>query len=161
MVHFTCSQLEENICSIALSGNWLKPMDDWLTEHSIFQNAPVTIGATQKRGPGKRRQRNQAAEVTAEGSNDDSFTWWRGGKLSKVVLLKAVLSKPKIRKAAWQGNLVWLCFCPYGFNNSHMNIGCFVLVLLFDTYSRDILLDFPLEMMLICLFFIRWSEKIS
>ncbi|KAJ0238791.1 PHD finger family protein [Hirschfeldia incana] len=97
-------ELEENICSIALSSDWLKLMDDWLIEHSIFQSAPVTVGATQKRGPGRRRQRNQA-EVTAEGSNDDSFTWWRGGKLSKVILLKAVLLKPMIRKAAWQGGL--------------------------------------------------------
>lgn len=98
-------QLEENICSIALSSDWLKLVDDWLVEHSIFQSAPVTVGTTQKRGPGKRRQKNQV-EVTAQGSDDDSFTWWRGGKLSKVILLKAVLSKPKIRKAAWQGNLV-------------------------------------------------------
>lgn len=110
MVNFACLQLEENICSISLSSDWLKLMDDWLIEHSIFQSAPVTVGATQKRGPGKRKQRNQA-EVTAEGSNDDSFTWWRGGKLSKVILLKAVLLKPVIRKAAWQGNLVWLSFC--------------------------------------------------
>ncbi|XP_024011451.1 DDT domain-containing protein PTM isoform X2 [Eutrema salsugineum] len=97
-------ELEENICSIALSNDWLKLMDDWLIEHSMFQSARVTVGATQKRGPGKRRHRNQA-EVTAEGPDDDSFTWWRGGKLSKVVLLKAVLSKPNIRKAAWQGGL--------------------------------------------------------
>ncbi|KAG2311140.1 hypothetical protein Bca52824_022697 [Brassica carinata] len=106
-------ELEENICSIALSNDWLKLMDDWLIEHSIFQSAPVTVGATQKRGPGKRRQRNQA-EVTAEGSNDDSFTWWRGGKLSKVILLKAVLLKPMIRKAAWQGGLKKLPKFSYG-----------------------------------------------
>ncbi|CAN7121831.1 unnamed protein product [Brassica rapa subsp. narinosa] len=97
-------ELEENICSIALSSDWLKLMDDWLIEHSIFQSARVTVGATQKRGPGKKKQRSQA-EVSAEGSNDDSFTWWRGGKLSKVILLKAVLLKPMIRKAAWQGGL--------------------------------------------------------
>ncbi|CAH8267449.1 unnamed protein product [Arabidopsis lyrata] len=95
-------ELEENICSIALSSDWFKLMDDWLVEHSIFQSAPVTVGVTQKRGPGRRKQRTQA-EVTAEGSDDDSFTWWRGGKLSKVILLKAVLSQPAIRKAAWQG----------------------------------------------------------
>ncbi|VVB16809.1 unnamed protein product [Arabis nemorensis] len=97
-------ELEENICSIALSSDWLKLMEDWLIEHSLFQSAPVSAEATQKRRPGKRRQRNQA-EVTAEGPDDDSFTWWRGGKLSKVILLKAVLLKPKIRKAAWQGGL--------------------------------------------------------
>ncbi|KAF2577278.1 hypothetical protein F2Q68_00000774 [Brassica cretica] len=97
-------ELEENVCSIALSSDWLKLMDDWLIEHSIFQSVRVTVGATQKRGPGKKRQKNQA-EVTAEVSNDDSFTWWRGGKLSKVILLKAVLLKPTIRKAAWQGGV--------------------------------------------------------
>ncbi|KAJ4907966.1 PHD finger family protein [Raphanus sativus] len=97
-------ELEESICSIALSSDWLKLMDDWLIEHSMFQSVRVTVGATQKRGPGKRRQRNQS-EVTAEGSNDDSFTWWRGGKLSKAILLKAVLLKPMIQKAAWQGGV--------------------------------------------------------
>ncbi|KAL0709907.1 hypothetical protein Bca4012_016885 [Brassica carinata] len=97
-------ELEENICSIALSSDWLKLMDDWLVEHSIFQSVRVTVGATQKRAPGKRRQRNQA-EVAGEGSNDDSFTWWRGGKLSKIILLKAVLWKPMIKKAAWQGGV--------------------------------------------------------
>ncbi|XP_023637871.1 DDT domain-containing protein PTM isoform X2 [Capsella rubella] len=95
-------ELEENICGIALSGDWFKLMDDWWIEHSIFQSAPVTVGVTQKRGPGRKRQKNQA-EVTAEGYDDDSFTWWRGGKLSKVILLKAVLSQLATRKAAWQG----------------------------------------------------------
>lgn len=113
-------QLEENICSIALSSDWLKLMDDWLIEYSIFQSGRFTVGTTQKRGPGRRRQRNQA-EVTTEGADDDSFTWWRGGKLSKVILLKAVLSKPKIKKAAWQGNLVW-------FNSSLVNIGRFLFI---------------------------------
>ncbi|CAH8271897.1 unnamed protein product [Arabidopsis lyrata] len=106
-------ELEENICSIALSSDWLKQIDDWLIEHSIFQSAPDTVGATQKRRPGKRKQRNQA-EITAQGSDDDSFTWWRGGKLSKVILLKAVVSKPKIRKAAWQGGMKKLPEFNYG-----------------------------------------------
>lgn len=109
MVCLSWLQLEENICSIALSSDWFKLMDDWLIEHSIFQSAPVTVGVTQKRGPGRKRQRNQA-EVTAEGNDGDSFTWWRGGKLSKVILLKAVLSQPAIRKAAWQGILLLVVY---------------------------------------------------
>ncbi|XP_010454541.1 PREDICTED: DDT domain-containing protein PTM-like isoform X5 [Camelina sativa] len=96
-------ELEEDICSIALSSDWLKLVDDWLIEHSFFQSAPFTVADTQKRRPGKR-QRNQA-EITAQGSDDDSFTWWRGGKLSKVILLKAVLLKPQRRKAAWHGGI--------------------------------------------------------
>ncbi|CAF1698251.1 hypothetical protein HID58_051072 [Brassica napus] len=111
-------ELEENVCSIALSSGWLKLMDDWLIEHSIFQSVRVTVGATQKRGPGKKRQKNQA-EVTAEVSNDDSFTWWRGGKLSKVILLKAVLLKPTIRKAAWQGGVKKFPEFNYG-DGSHI-----------------------------------------
>jgi len=102
-------QLEENICSIALSTDWFKLMDDWLIELSMFPSAPLTVVVAQKRGPGRRRQRN-LAEVTAEGSEDDSFTWWRGGKLSKVILSKAVLSQSAIRKAACQGILVCLIF---------------------------------------------------
>ncbi|CAN7005909.1 hypothetical protein IGI04_009660 [Brassica rapa subsp. trilocularis] len=111
-------ELEENICSIALSSDWLKLMDDWLIEHSIFQSVRVTVGTTQKRGPGKKRQKNQA-EVTAEVSNDDSFTWWRGGKVSKVILLKAVLLKPTIKKAAWQGGVKKFPEFNYG-DGSHI-----------------------------------------
>ncbi|VVB04906.1 unnamed protein product [Arabis nemorensis] len=106
-------ELEENICSIALSSDWFKLMDDWLIELSMFQSGPVTVGVTQKRGPGRRRQRNQA-EVSAEGCDDDSFTWWRGGKLSKVILLKAVLSQSAVRKAAWQGGSKKISGFSYG-----------------------------------------------
>ncbi|XP_010520403.1 PREDICTED: DDT domain-containing protein PTM [Tarenaya hassleriana] len=95
-------ELEENISTIALLSDWPKLVDDWLIEHSIFQSAPFAFGATQKRGPGRRRQRN-LAEVPIKGSDDDGFTWWRGGKLSKLILLKAVVSRRKIKKAAWQG----------------------------------------------------------
>jgi len=105
-------QLEENICSIALSCDWFKQMDDWLIEHSIFQSAPVTLGVPQRRGPGRTKQNTQA-EVTAEGSDADSFTWWRGGKLSKVILLKAVLSQPATKKAAWQGITITCLFMFY------------------------------------------------
>lgn len=118
-------QLEVNICSIALSTDWFKLMDDWLIELSMFPSAPITVVVAQKRGPGRRRQRNQA-EVTAEGSEDDSFTWSRGGKLSKVILSKAVLSQPAIRKAACQGILVCLCllcllqFLPIFIIHKHM-----------------------------------------
>ncbi|CAH8307321.1 unnamed protein product [Eruca vesicaria subsp. sativa] len=104
-------ELEENICSIALSTDWFKLMDDWLIELSMFPSAPLTVVVAQKRGPGRRRQRNHA-EVTVEGSEDDSFTWWRGGKLSKVILSKAVLSQPAIRRAACQGG----CRKISGFN---------------------------------------------
>ncbi|KAL9281212.1 DDT domain-containing protein PTM [Arabidopsis thaliana] len=94
-------QVEEASTCKALKAPLLE-MDDWLIEHSIFQSAPVTLGVPQRRGPGRTKQNTQA-EVTAEGSDADSFTWWRGGKLSKVILLKAVLSQPATKKAAWQG----------------------------------------------------------
>ncbi|CAF2152177.1 unnamed protein product [Brassica rapa subsp. narinosa] len=106
-------ELEENICSIALSTDWFKLMDDWLIELSMFPSAPLTVVVAQKRGPGRRRQRN-LAEVTAEGSEDDSFTWWRGGKLSKVILSKAVLSQSAIRKAACQGGSKKISGFSYG-----------------------------------------------
>lgn len=97
-------ELGENICSIALSGDWFKQVDDWLVESSIIQSVSCTAGTTQKRGPGGKRQKKQS-EVIVDGCNHDSFSWWRGGKLSKHIHQKAILPRSMVRKAAHQGGV--------------------------------------------------------
>ncbi|XP_022752622.1 DDT domain-containing protein PTM-like isoform X6 [Durio zibethinus] len=100
-------QLEENISIISLSADWIKLMDDWLVEPSVIQSTSSTVGLPQKRGPGGRCQRKQSvvSEVTANDSNDKSFDWWRGGKLSTNVFQKAILPRSMVRKAARQGGV--------------------------------------------------------
>ncbi|XVF69080.1 hypothetical protein PTKIN_Ptkin11bG0051900 [Pterospermum kingtungense] len=98
---------EENISSISLSVDWIKLMDDWLVESSAIQSNLSTMGLPQKRGPGGRQHRKQSVspEVTANDSDDKSFDWWRGGKLSTNVFLKAILPGSVVRKAARQGGV--------------------------------------------------------
>ncbi|KAG2674517.1 hypothetical protein I3760_13G140600 [Carya illinoinensis] len=98
-------ELEEHISIIALSGDWVKLVDSSLVDSSMVQNATCTVATTQKRGLSGRRGRKQSAasEVTADGCPDQSFVWWQGGKLSKLIFQKAILPHLVVRKAARQG----------------------------------------------------------
>ncbi|KAI4322361.1 hypothetical protein L6164_022064 [Bauhinia variegata] len=97
-------ELEENIRTITFTGDWVKLMDDWLVESSMFQSLARAVGPTQKRLPGRRNKKQLAIdEVTADGCNENNFAWWHGGKFTKFIFQKAVLPKSMIRKAARQG----------------------------------------------------------
>ncbi|XP_015873533.3 DDT domain-containing protein PTM [Ziziphus jujuba] len=98
-------ELEENIRTIAVSGDWTKLVDDWLVESSVMQSATCAVGTTQKRAPNGRRNRKQSAicEVTADGRADKSFVWWQGGKQTKLIFQKAILPHIMVKRAARQG----------------------------------------------------------
>lgn len=98
-------ELEENIRTIALSGEWIKLVDDLLVEPSVIQGPVCTVGTTQKRAPYSRRGRKQNAihEAIDDECNDKSFVWWQGGKLSKIIFQRAILARSLIKKAARQG----------------------------------------------------------
>ncbi|KAF2300728.1 hypothetical protein GH714_015376 [Hevea brasiliensis] len=98
-------ELEENIRTIALSGDWAKAMDDWLVDSPVIQCSTSTIGTTQKRGPGGKRHRRQSgmSDIRADGCDDKSFVWWQGGKLLKHVFHKQSLPQSVLRRAARQG----------------------------------------------------------
>ncbi|CBI17094.3 unnamed protein product, partial [Vitis vinifera] len=97
-------ELEENIRIIALSGDWVKLVDNWLVEASVTQSATSAIGSTQKRGPGRRSKRlSGVSEVADDRCLDKDFTWWRGGKLSKHIFQRGILPRSAVKKAARQG----------------------------------------------------------
>ncbi|KAL7198312.1 hypothetical protein ACSBR2_020753 [Camellia fascicularis] len=100
-------ELEENIRSVALSGDWVKLVDSWSVESFVTQSATFATGSTQKRGPGGRRGRKPSviSEVTSDDSIDNlsDFNWWRGGILSKLILHTGVLPRSMVKKAARQG----------------------------------------------------------
>ena len=98
-------QLEENIRLIALSGDWVKAMDDWLVESSVTQSSASIIGTTQRRGVNGKRHRKHSGviDVAADGCHDKSFVWWRGGTLLKLVSNKAILPQSMVKRAARQG----------------------------------------------------------
>lgn len=102
---FSPLQLEENIRTIALSGEWIKLVDDVLVESSVIQGPTCTVGTSQRRGPYSRRGRKQSAiqEIIDDECNDKSFVWWQGGKLSKIIFQRAILPCSLVKKAARQG----------------------------------------------------------
>lgn len=90
---------------MAFSGDWFKLVDDSLAECSITQGASCTNGTIQKRGPGRRsKKQSLISEATEDECLEKSFIWWRGGKLSKILLTKAVLPYSMIKGAARQGD---------------------------------------------------------
>ncbi|PSR86517.1 DDT domain-containing protein [Actinidia chinensis var. chinensis] len=100
-------EFEENIRIVALSGDWVKLVDNWSIETSVTQSATCATGLTQKRGPSGRRGRKPSAvsEVTSDDHLDDlnDFNWWRGGMLSKRISQRGVLPRSVVKKAARRG----------------------------------------------------------
>ncbi|KAK6144274.1 hypothetical protein DH2020_021094 [Rehmannia glutinosa] len=99
-------ELEENIRTIALSGDWTKIVEGSSTQSSISQIAASAAGSTQKRRPGRRGKKPSAmAEVVVDGCQDKlaDFTWWRGGRLSKLMFRRGILPCSVIKKSARQG----------------------------------------------------------
>ncbi|XP_057955808.1 DDT domain-containing protein PTM isoform X2 [Malania oleifera] len=100
-------EFEENIRTIAFSGDWVKLVDNWLVESSVVPNTACAVVFTQRRGPSSRRGRKQSAisEVTDGYRNEKlvDFKWWRGGKRSKVIFQKGILPYSMVKKAARQG----------------------------------------------------------
>lgn len=98
-------ELEENIRTIALSGDWVKLVDDCSTESSASQSAASATGSTQKRRPGRRGRKPSVTAEVATDSQDllSDFTWWRGGTLSKRIFQRGILPCSMVKKAARQG----------------------------------------------------------
>lgn len=107
-------QLEENVRTIALSGDWTKLVDGCSTQSSSSQIATNAAGSTQKRRPGRRgRKPSTVAEVAIDDCQNISkdFTWWRGGTLSKLMFQRGTLPYSMIRKAARQGIIHKHSYC--------------------------------------------------
>ena len=102
-------QFEENIRIVALSGDWVKLVDNWSIETSVTQSATCATGLTQKRGPSGKRGRKPSAvsEVTSDDHLDNlnDFNWWRGGMLSKRISQRGVLPRSVVKKAARRGSI--------------------------------------------------------
>ncbi|KAL3620158.1 hypothetical protein CASFOL_035070 [Castilleja foliolosa] len=99
-------ELEENIRTIALSGDWPKIVEGSSTQSSTSQIAASVAGSTQKRKPGRRGKKPSApVEVEVEDYVDkpSDFTWWQGDRLSKLMFRRGILPFSIIRKSARQG----------------------------------------------------------
>ncbi|CAI9778347.1 unnamed protein product [Fraxinus pennsylvanica] len=98
-------ELEENIRTIALSGDWVKLVEGCSTESSASQSAASAAGSTQKRRPRRRGRKPSAMAEVAIDCQDllSDFTWWRGGTLSKCIFQRGILPRSMIKNAARQG----------------------------------------------------------
>ncbi|WOL11902.1 DDT domain-containing protein PTM-like isoform X3 [Canna indica] len=98
-------ELEKNIRGIAFSGAWFKLLNDGPPKFSTTLIGASRSVPSQKRGPGRRSKKQITSESASELSDDiwKDVQWWRGGKLSKVVLQIETLPSFLVRKAARQG----------------------------------------------------------
>ncbi|CAN4098961.1 unnamed protein product [Withania somnifera] len=101
-------EFEENIRSIAFSGDWFKLVDGGASESSITHSTAGAAESSHKHKPGRRgRKPSSMVKVTADDCKDKlkDFTWWRGGMLSKLIFQKATLPRSMLKKAAHHGGL--------------------------------------------------------
>ncbi|RLN31007.1 uncharacterized protein C2845_PM05G05640 [Panicum miliaceum] len=98
-------ELESNIRGVAFSASWLKPIDDWPVESPGLSAGSSRPAPYHKRGAGGRRgrRRSLASESGTATDDDNSWTWWTGGNISKRTLQRGALLCSTIRKAARQG----------------------------------------------------------
>ncbi|KAJ8559629.1 hypothetical protein K7X08_003687 [Anisodus acutangulus] len=99
------SEFEENIRFVAFSGDWFKLVDGGASESSTTHSAAGTVESTHKHKPGRRGRKPSLVKVTAYDCQDKlkDFTWWRGGRLSKLIYHKATLPRSILKKAARHG----------------------------------------------------------
>ncbi|KAM0940325.1 putative transcription factor interactor and regulator LIM family [Dioscorea sansibarensis] len=103
ILKFLLLELERNIRGIALFGSWNKLVDDGSIE---FSAAPTTMpyGPNKKRGPtGRWNKKLPAVSDLVSVPSEESWEWWRGGKILKSVLQKWALPGSLIKRAARQG----------------------------------------------------------
>ena len=98
-------QLESNIRGVAFSASWCKPIDDWPVESPGLSAGASRPAQYQKRGAGGRRGRKRSltSESGTVADDDNSWTWWTGGNISKRTLQRGAILCSTIRKAARQG----------------------------------------------------------
>ncbi|KAJ4979942.1 hypothetical protein NE237_010722 [Protea cynaroides] len=101
-------ELEGHIRGVAHSGGWFKLVDDWSAESFGAPRTMCFAGPTQKRGAAGRRSRKQSATsvITVDPYQEktkNNVSWWRGGKLSKMVFQRGILPSSIVKQAARQG----------------------------------------------------------
>jgi hypothetical protein len=110
-------QLENNIRGVAFSASWLKLIDDWPVESPSVSTGSSHPAAFPKRGAGGRRGRKRllASESDTATDDDNSWTWWSRGNISKCILQRGPLLCSTLRKAARQGIAYFYSFFKYYF----------------------------------------------
>ncbi|KAL6650444.1 hypothetical protein ACP70R_009369 [Stipagrostis hirtigluma subsp. patula] len=97
-------ELECSIRAVAFSASWSKLIDEWHVGSSVVSFG-VSCPAHQKYGTGvsQSEKTSLASESVTIIDDDNSWTWWSRGNISKRILQRGALLSSTIRKAARQG----------------------------------------------------------
>lgn len=106
-------QLELHLRRVALSSEWMKPVDSTLTVGSGSYVLSNAVQIYPRHGSGKKQAKKNNSEsksipdlgyrsLTSFGSISDAY-WWRGGRLSRQVFNWNMLPKSLASKGGRQG----------------------------------------------------------
>ena len=89
---------------LALSADWLKQMDSFITMGSA-SHIVISSRASSKVGVGKKRTRSSdfVSKPSSSAATGLSLFWWRGGRLSRKLFNWKVVPRSLASKAARQG----------------------------------------------------------
>ena len=98
-------QLEANLHHLALSADWMKPVDSAVTMGSASHIVTASSRGSAKHGIARKRGRCNDGESnpTSNPAVLPSICWWRGGRVSRQLFNWKVLPRSLVSKAASQG----------------------------------------------------------
>lgn len=102
---FVFIQLEANLHRLALSAEWLKHVDSFVTMGSASHVVVTSLRASSRNGVGRKRGRLSDSENnhTSNAGGGLSMCWWRGGRLSRQLFSWKTVPSSLASKAARQG----------------------------------------------------------
>ncbi|XP_078447383.1 DDT domain-containing protein PTM-like [Wolffia australiana] len=97
-------ELERNIRSVAVAADWFKLFEDWFGDRPA-RRVPAT--PIQKRGPGRPKKKSLPSGATPAPQTERliEISWWRGGRISRIVFPRGMLTRSLAKKAAREGGL--------------------------------------------------------
>ncbi|GAA0179270.1 hypothetical protein LIER_29952 [Lithospermum erythrorhizon] len=95
-------KLESNIRHLAVSADWLKPLDTVLAVGSAYFVTRGSQRMPSKQGNGRKKARYMDPEVNSSSKSGPCLFWWRGGNISRELFNHMALPHYLARKAARQ-----------------------------------------------------------
>ncbi|XP_052197295.1 uncharacterized protein LOC127804460 isoform X3 [Diospyros lotus] len=107
--------LESNLRPLALSAEWVKPVDSVSTMGSACHSLPSSLSGSSRHGMGRKRARYLDLEVnqSSNSARGLGLFWWRGGRLSRELFNWKVLPRTLALKAARQGGCMKMLGISY------------------------------------------------
>lgn len=103
-------QLESNLCSRALSAEWLKHVDSAVSVGSASHIVTSSVRASSKYLPGRKRPKcsDNESNPASNAASGLGMLWWRGGRLSRQIFSWKALPYSLVSRGARQGPTFFL-----------------------------------------------------